>query len=264
MSLIWRGAGAENPVILVRLVKAHAPLTFQPANYLPPPPLRFPDKGGGFCTSNMKCGADNGGLSMKTSPWKNVESGSLKPQCVKAINFNLNDDVKPSSDKENQDGLSSGPHDGLFDSESTNVQEDSGYLSLHNSHIEHDEQDSVAADPCGQWQDERGSVSVQAVEYSCETSQSHPSLPQLQFQQTVCRHLAEGYKKTKRFDLTAIRFLAKGSGLQKVIGGKMGLDYVDVLQMLWEKDMKHILTKILRLLGDTDLIKYVFMLFFTY
>nr|XP_023683869.1 F-box only protein 5 isoform X1 [Paramormyrops kingsleyae] len=207
----------------------------------------------------MKCGADNGGLSKeKTSPWKNVESGSLKPQCspcVKAINFNLNDDVKPSSNKENQDSLSSGLHDGgLFDNESINVQEDSGYLSLHNSHIEHEEQDSVAADPCGQLQDGKGSISVQAGEDPCETSQSHPNLPQLQFQHTVCRHLAESYKKTKRYDLTAIRFLAKGSGLQMVIGGKMGLDYLDILQILWEKDMKHILTKILRLLGDTDLI----------
>nr|XP_023683870.1 F-box only protein 5 isoform X2 [Paramormyrops kingsleyae] len=150
----------------------------------------------------MKCGADNGGLSKeKTSPWKNVESGSLKPQCspcVKAINFNLNDDVKPSSNKENQDSLSSGLHDGgLFDNESINVQEDSGYLSLHNSHIEHEEQDSVAADPCGQLQDGKGSISVQAGEDPCETSQSHPNLPQLQFQHTVCRHLAESYKKTK-------------------------------------------------------------------
>ncbi|XP_048865106.1 F-box only protein 5 [Brienomyrus brachyistius] len=206
----------------------------------------------------MKCDTENGGLSKeKTSPWKNVESVSLKPQCspcAKAIDFNL-DDVKPSSNKENQDCFSSGLHDGgLFDNESINVQEDSGYLSLHNSHIEHEEQDSVAADPCGQLQDGEESVSVQAAAYPCETRQSHPNLPQLQFQHAVCKHLAESYKKTKRYDLIAVRSLVKGSGLQNVIGRKMGLDHVDILQMLWEKDMKHILTKILRLLGDADLI----------
>ncbi|KAJ8387290.1 hypothetical protein AAFF_G00157860 [Aldrovandia affinis] len=34
----------------------------------------------------------------------------------------------------------------------------------------------------------------------------------------------------------------------------MGLHHVDVLQALLKKDMKHILTKILRLLGDDDLV----------
>ncbi|XP_042562689.1 F-box only protein 5 [Clupea harengus] len=125
--------------------------------------------------------------------------------------------------------------DGLYD--------DSGYLSLHNSHIEYSDVDF------------REHFSPSSVESTPDINGlSTSTLPILSFQQKVCRKLSETFKKSQSYDWSVINALANNSGLQNVIGGKMGLECVDILSTLFEKDMKHILTTILHQLGDSDLI----------
>lgn len=58
-----------------------------------------------------------------------------------------------------------------------------------------------------------------------------------------------------RYDWTLVSKVAEDFPLQQVIGGSMGCEHVDVFSSLLLKDMRHILTKILLLLGDMDLIR---------
>lgn len=58
-----------------------------------------------------------------------------------------------------------------------------------------------------------------------------------------------------RYDWTIVSKVAQDFPLQQVIGGSMGCEYVDVFSSLLLKNMRHILTKILVLLGDMDLIR---------
>lgn len=60
-----------------------------------------------------------------------------------------------------------------------------------------------------------------------------------------------------RYDWTIVSKVAQDFPLQQVIGGSMGCEYVDVFSSLLLKNMRHILTKILVLLGDMDLIRYI-------
>lgn len=58
-----------------------------------------------------------------------------------------------------------------------------------------------------------------------------------------------------RYDWTIVSKVAQDFPLQQVIGGSMGCEYVDVFSSLLLKNMRHILTKVLVLLGDMDLIR---------
>ncbi|KAI7805460.1 F-box only protein 5 [Triplophysa rosa] len=125
--------------------------------------------------------------------------------------------------------------------------EDSGYLSLQNSRVEHVEADGVNSLERG----EEKCVSSQSSDIECHST---PCLPVLQFQEEVCRELVKSFKKSRSYDWTVVSKVAEHYGLHNVIGGKMGLEFVDVLSGLLRKDMRHILARILGLLGDRDLI----------
>lgn len=58
-----------------------------------------------------------------------------------------------------------------------------------------------------------------------------------------------------RYDWTIVSKVAQDFPLQQVIGASMGCEYVDVFSSLLLKNMRHILTKVLVLLGDMDLIR---------
>ncbi|XP_076599821.1 F-box only protein 5 [Chaetodon auriga] len=80
------------------------------------------------------------------------------------------------------------------------------------------------------------------------------NLPILKFQQTVCEELAKSYKKNKRYDWNIVTKVAEDHLLDRVIGGQMGLEYIDMFSSLLSRNMRTILTYILGLLGDMDLI----------
>ncbi|XP_056617069.1 F-box only protein 5 [Triplophysa dalaica] len=129
----------------------------------------------------------------------------------------------------------------------TSFGEDSGYLSLQNSRVEHVEVDSVDSLERG----EEKCVSSQSSDIECHST---PCLPVLKFQEEVCRELVRSFKKSRSYDWTVVGKVAENYGLHNVIGGKMGLEFVDTLSGLLRKDMRHILARILGLLGDRDLI----------
>lgn len=132
------------------------------------------------------------------------------------------------------------------------LSEDSGYLSLQSS--QHELSDVILEGSLSGLLEETGSFLVSSEGTPDITGQTASILPIVSFQQEVCRKLSEMYKKTQRYDWSVISTLANNSGLQNVIGGKMGLECLDILSTLLEKDMKHILTRILRQLGESDLI----------
>ncbi|XP_039995289.1 F-box only protein 5 [Xiphias gladius] len=83
---------------------------------------------------------------------------------------------------------------------------------------------------------------------------SDPNLPILKFQRAVCEELTKNYLKNKRYDWSIVTKVAEDHLLDQVIGGKMGQEYVDMFTSLLSKNMRSILTNILALLGDMDLI----------
>lgn len=137
------------------------------------------------------------------------------------------------------------------------LSEDSGYLSLQSS--QHELSDVILEGSLSGPLEETGSFLVNSESTPDVTGQSTSILPIVSFQQEVCCKLSEIYKKTQRYDWSVISTLANNSGLQNVIGGKMGLECLDILSTLLEKDMKHILTRILKQLGESDLIRYVYV-----
>lgn len=135
---------------------------------------------------------------------------------------------------------------------SQSLSEDSGYLSLHNSQLEHFDGDTNCTES-----QERNTEKKECRLSPVHSESKSRCLPVLKFQEEVCRQLAKGYMQSQSYDWTVINKLAKDYGLHNIIGVKMGLEYVDILCELLKKDMKHILTRILGLLGELDLIKYV-------
>lgn len=58
-----------------------------------------------------------------------------------------------------------------------------------------------------------------------------------------------------RYDWSIIPKVAEGHHLDLVIGRQMGEDFVDMFSSLLSRNMRTILTDILALLGDMDLIR---------
>ncbi|KAM3606073.1 uncharacterized protein V6R79_010244 [Siganus canaliculatus] len=222
-------------------------------------------------------------LHLKASPLK--EPSPVKTQCAPAevttVLFPLNDNTSTIHNKENS---TSREHDRTLDEGF----EDSGYLSLHNSRIDDhhgdEEEDRIQAKPAyvfHQVKTPRNSpskghgknhscrpVSVvasspvpcprRAAAYSLSSTPSDSyndaNLPLLKFQRTVCEELAKSYQKNKRYDWSIVSKVAENFPLDRVIGGHMGQEYVDMFSSLLSRNMRSILTNILVLLGDMDLI----------
>ncbi|XP_038151600.1 F-box only protein 5 [Cyprinodon tularosa] len=216
-------------------------------------------------------------LYPKDSPKK--EPSPIKPQHspagVTTELFPIKSDTSTVHNKENstnreQDGIS----DEFF--------EDSGYLSLINSHIDHhvDEEGEVIAgihrgktvsannSPTKCQGSARlslpGTLSVHTpvdrhkratgAMSSTPANQHRSNLPILRFQQDVCEELAKSYKKNKRYDWSVIPKIAEDHLLDRIIGGQIGLEHIDMFTSLLVRNMKIILTNILAMLGDMDLI----------
>ncbi|KAM6915884.1 F-box only protein 5 [Xenentodon cancila] len=228
--------------------------------------------------------ADSKVLHPKAPPVKEPSPTKPPPTEVTAAVSSTRSHASAVHNKENS---SRTDHDHALDE----CFEDSGYLSLHSSQIDHhvDEEDdpvlekrSAAAahpettaspnnspskcllkgrpKPCRQ-----ASVAVstpagrsarRAAALSSTPSDQHadPNLPILRFEQVVCEELAKSYKKNKRYDWSIISKVAENYLLDRVIGGHMGLEYVDMFASLLSRNMKSILTNILALLGEMDLI----------
>uniref|UniRef100_A0A8C6UJ00 ZBR-type domain-containing protein n=1 Tax=Neogobius melanostomus TaxID=47308 RepID=A0A8C6UJ00_9GOBI len=148
--------------------------------------------------------------------------------------FSQNDNARAVHNKENATDQAIDP--GL---------EDSGYLSLHNSHIEEEDYHVHGRHTL---------LPVTGAGYQEKHVTPKPSLPILKFNRAVCEELAKSFQKNKRYDWSIIPKLAEDYHLDRVIGGQMGEDHVDMFSSLLSRNMKCILAQILALLGDMDLI----------
>ncbi|KAK7899414.1 hypothetical protein WMY93_020267 [Mugilogobius chulae] len=165
------------------------------------------------------------------------------------------------------------------DHERTIELEDSGYLSLHNSQLEEADNEISHRRDSAVYQDKHVSPKASPVKCpeentpesiftpinlqkkrkdTCSMSSTpadrHHILPILRFEQAVCEALAENFQKTKRYDFGIIPELAEEHNLDRVIGGQMMVEHVDVFSSLLSRNMKCILARILALLEDLDLI----------
>ncbi|XP_034754692.1 F-box only protein 5 [Etheostoma cragini] len=230
-------------------------------------------------------------LNLKASPVK--EPIPIKPQCPPAgvtTVLSLNNTTRAVHNKENS---TSREQDRNLDEGF----EDSGYLSLHNSHIddhhgdtedEHSQGKPTVTQPYATATHQEKTISpnnspskykgrtdsnplaslvtastpvdcqkrTAAHSLSSTPSDHHndPNLPILNFQRAVCEELAKSYKKNKRYDWSIVSKVAEDHLLDRVIGGQMGREYVDIFSCLLSRNMRSILTNILALLGDMDLI----------
>ncbi|KAM6956255.1 F-box only protein 5 [Aplochiton taeniatus] len=194
----------------------------------------------------------------KSSPFKECLHRGVKPHVVPGVaasNVAANNNIRGVHNKENHK-----EHDRTLDEVSLGCElfEDSGYLSLQNSHIDHNDNDYEAEEqssaPSHLQQDEtKAAYSISSTPASlC----SDPNLPILKFQRAVCKELAKSFQRSQTYDWSVIDKVAQKHCLDRVIGGQMGREFVDVFSSLLERDMKHVLTRILGLLGEQDLISF--------
>ncbi|XP_041644832.1 F-box only protein 5 [Cheilinus undulatus] len=218
-------------------------------------------------------------LHLKASPRK--ETNPIKPQCPPAEVTN-----NTTGAVHNKENSTSREHDRSLDE----VFEDSGYLSLQNSQIDdhHGEEEDYTKkkteallSPGATHHEKtikspskrqtnrclvpqvaastpvdchRRKASTYSLSSTPRDNYSDPNLPILKFQRAVCEKLSKSYQKNKRYDWTIPSQVAEDHLLDRVIGGHMGLEHVDVFSTLLSRGMRSILTKILALLSDLDLI----------
>ncbi|KAM9726879.1 F-box only protein 5 [Menidia menidia] len=221
-------------------------------------------------------------LRLKTSPAK--EPTPIKPESPSAGSTRLLFPAKNSTSAvHNKENSASRDQEGTLDE----FLEDSGYLSLHNSQIDYHHGDEADEHLLGKAVPSSAATHLNAdsspskcqgtitrsqpvslaistpvsrpktrTALSSTPSNQHsdPNLPILKFQQAVCEELAKDYKKNKRYDWSIVSKVAEDHLLDRVIGGQMGLEYLDMFTSLLSRNMRSILTNILMLLGDMDLI----------
>ncbi|XP_030011099.1 F-box only protein 5 [Sphaeramia orbicularis] len=236
-----------------------------------------------FSMDKNSAAAESKVLHLKSSPVK--EPPPCKPLVTPAdvtLVLSHNNDTKAVHNKENN---TNGKDIDRIVGERL---EDSGYLSLHNSQIEEEDdhfhvqapttlppsaathqQKTISPKPsptkCQGRMDSVSPVASTPVlrqkrvdTYSMSStpsdSNNNPYLPILKFEQAVCEELAKSFQKTKRYDWSVITKVAEDHLLDRVIGRQMGLAYIDIFSSLLTRNMRGILTCILALLGDMDLI----------
>uniref|UniRef100_A0A8C8SE27 F-box protein 5 n=1 Tax=Pelusios castaneus TaxID=367368 RepID=A0A8C8SE27_9SAUR len=80
-------------------------------------------------------------------------------------------------------------------------------------------------------------------------------LPVIHFEELVCSTLKKSGKRNLKSWTTVDKIVSQESfGLQNLIGRKMGLDGIDILGELFQRELRHVLANILRHLDEMDLI----------
>ncbi|KAM4695259.1 F-box only protein 5 [Discoglossus pictus] len=134
--------------------------------------------------------------------------------------------------------------------------QDSGYSSiLHIDSPCQDEDDSILSSaPVSETPKPLSSHNQRSFQ-----SSSTNLLPVLHFEKVVCSTLKKSTKRSPKVNWDTVdEVIARGSfGLENLIGKHMGLERIDILGELFQKDFKHLLTKILRHLSAKDLINVI-------
>nr|XP_061793991.1 F-box only protein 5-like [Nerophis lumbriciformis] len=202
----------------------------------------------------------------KNSPIKDPLPFKPPVEKVRTVLFPCDPALGEARDKENKTVKA---REGIFDK----ALEDSGYLSLQSSQIDEGDHHCHGRFPStsllrppvtpkksalcqdGAVSGCRASVLVTSTPVDKQKAlASFPNLPIIKFQEAVCQELAKSYSENKRYDWSVISRVAKDHPLHQVIGRSMGLEFIDIFSRLLSKNMLCILSNILALLGDTDLI----------
>ncbi|NXN00816.1 FBX5 protein, partial [Sylvia borin] len=172
-------------------------------------------------------------------------------------NLDLEDGKRPIHNKENNQ-IAQRLDEGICEMEATEshkLNEDSGYSSLLSTHyadaIDHEDSLPLAGNLCGT--PEQCLMKNQSQEqFSMKTL-----LPVVHYEEVICSTLKKSGKRNLKSWAAIDRIVSRGKfELCNLIGKKMGLDRIDILAELFQKNMKHILANILRHLSKMDLLNF--------
>ncbi|XP_065588621.1 F-box only protein 5 [Cyrtonyx montezumae] len=231
----------------------------------------------------MKCGFDCAALHDGFTPFKAlVEKTKLEEPCP--LNFgeklckccaeqhqkvlsepyhatprslDPEDEGRPVHDKENKH-VSQRFDEGVYEVEAlenSKLNEDSGYSSMLSTHFNDatEQEDSLplagnlcsTPEHCLQKNEIREQLSKKSL------------LPVSYYEEMICSTLKKSGKRNLKSWTSLDRIVFRESfELRNLIGKKMGLDKIDILSELFQKNLKHILASILRHLGEMDLINF--------
>ncbi|NXI57325.1 FBX5 protein, partial [Chloroceryle aenea] len=172
-------------------------------------------------------------------------------------NIDLEDEVKPVHNKENKQvtqRLDEGIHE-MEALESSKLDEDSGYSSMLSNQyadaIEHEDSIPLAGNLCD------------IPKYCLRKNQNEAQfskknlLPVIHYEEIICSTLKKSGKRNLKSCAAVNRIVLRGKAeLCNLIGKKMGLDRIDLLAELFQKNLKHVLANILRHLSEMDLINF--------
>ncbi|KFR10002.1 F-box only protein 5, partial [Opisthocomus hoazin] len=167
------------------------------------------------------------------------------------------DEGRPVHNKENKQ-VAQRRDEGIYEMESlenSKFNEDSGYSSMLSNQyadvMEHEDSIPLAGNLCG-------------TPNHCLTKNQNPAqfskktlLPVIHYEEMICSTLKRSGKRNLKSWAAVDRIVFRGEAeLCNLIGKKMGLDRIDILAELFQKNMKHILANILRHLCEMDLINF--------
>ncbi|NWH72430.1 FBX5 protein, partial [Piaya cayana] len=172
-------------------------------------------------------------------------------------NLDLEDEGRPVYNKENNQVTQRLDED-IYEMEAlenSKCNEDSGYSSIISSQyadaIEHEDSILLAGNLCDTPKHCFTKDQNQA-QFSKKTL-----LPVTHYEEMICSTLKKSGKRNPKSWATVDRILFRGKfEFCNLIGKKMGLDRLDILAELFQKNLKHILANILRHLGEMDLINF--------
>ncbi|XP_074846459.1 F-box only protein 5 [Carettochelys insculpta] len=137
--------------------------------------------------------------------------------------------------------------------ENSKFNEDSGYSSMLSNHYndpaEHEDSILIAGNIYG-----TPNHCLMKNQSQAQLSKK-TLLPVSHLEEVVCSTLKKSGKRNLKSWAIVDRIVSQGNfGLQNLIGRKMGLDGIDILYELFQRDLRHLLANILRHLNEMDLI----------
>nr|XP_009666992.1 PREDICTED: F-box only protein 5 [Struthio camelus australis] len=170
-------------------------------------------------------------------------------------NLDLEDEGRPVHNKENKQ-VTQRLDEGVYEMEAlenSKFNDDSGYSSMlsnqYSDSVEHEDSIPLAGNLCATPKHCLMKNQNQ-VPFSKKTL-----LPVIHYEEMICSTLKKSGKRNLKSWTSIDRIVFRGKfELHNLIGKKMGLDRIDVLAELFQKNLKHILANILKHLDEMDLI----------
>ncbi|NWI49340.1 FBX5 protein, partial [Calyptomena viridis] len=172
-------------------------------------------------------------------------------------NLELEDGERPMHDKENKQ-VTQRLDEVIYEMEAlenSKLNEDSGYSSMLSTQyadvIEYEDSIPLAGNLCGT------PKHCLMKNQSKDQFSKKTLLPVIHYEEMICSTLKKNGKRNLKSRAAVDRIVFRGKvELCNLIGKKMGLDRIDILVELFQKNLKHVLAKILRHLSEVDLINF--------